>query len=334
MKKSIKVVALGPFPPPRGGVSVHLERLRLKSCGQSGISLSVFDIKRFTLHSEKKTRSFFRIAASLLQADIIHIHLHHPLKILPALLFRVLVKKILYTHHNSRGLQSFSFRMMMKLSHKIIFVNEDAYESFSDSPKSFHIPAYIPVAIKKQEQLNLGYGSGERKFRIASLCWHPRTPETFHGKDLYGFDLIIEAIRNIPNNDLNRSIELILLDPNKGMKQVYERMINDLNDEGNIAINYLCEEVDFPEWIRDFDLYIRAARSDGDSLSVREALEAGVQVLASDVCSRPEGTRLFKTDDALNLSRQIAKLSSVERKSPVIQPDYSLEIFELYKKLL
>jgi hypothetical protein len=41
------------------------------------------------------------------------------------------------------------------------------------------------------------------------------------------------------------------------------------------------------------DIYIRPQVSDGDSVALREALSLGIQVVASDVCIRPQGTNLY-----------------------------------------
>mgnify|MGYP001154533439 CR=1 FL=1 len=52
------------------------------------------------------------------------------------------------------------------------------------------------------------------------------------------------------------------------------------------------------------DLFVRPTNTDGDALSVREALYLRVPALASDVVPRPRGTRLFRTRDAADLRRR------------------------------
>jgi hypothetical protein len=42
---------------------------------------------------------------------------------------------------------------------------------------------------------------------------------------------------------------------------------------------------------------VRPSRSDGDALSVREALQAEIPVVASDVVQRPQGTLTFPAGD-------------------------------------
>jgi glycosyltransferase involved in cell wall biosynthesis len=44
-------------------------------------------------------------------------------------------------------------------------------------------------------------------------------------------------------------------------------------------------------------IIVRPTRSEGDALSVREGLSAGVPVIATDVVERPSGTVTFRRDD-------------------------------------
>jgi glycosyltransferase involved in cell wall biosynthesis len=56
---------------------------------------------------------------------------------------------------------------------------------------------------------------------------------------------------------------------------------------------------DFVDVIKTCDAFIRATTTDGDSLSVQEAMYLGKDVIASDVIDRPKGCILFKTEDEL-----------------------------------
>lgn len=53
------------------------------------------------------------------------------------------------------------------------------------------------------------------------------------------------------------------------------------------------------------DLFVRPTLFDGDAISVREALALGVPTVASDIGFRPPGTRLFKPGDIADLAFQI-----------------------------
>jgi glycosyltransferase involved in cell wall biosynthesis len=56
--------------------------------------------------------------------------------------------------------------------------------------------------------------------------------------------------------------------------------------------------------------------SDGDAISVREAIALGTPVVASDVVSRPTETVCFKTGDAQDLVSKIECLLSGAARRP------------------
>lgn len=61
------------------------------------------------------------------------------------------------------------------------------------------------------------------------------------------------------------------------------------------------------------DLFVRPTLFDGDAISVREALALGVPTVASDVGFRPPGTRLFKPGDVADLALQIDRALREDR---------------------
>jgi hypothetical protein len=61
-------------------------------------------------------------------------------------------------------------------------------------------------------------------------------------------------------------------------------------------------------------MVIRPTNTDGDSLTIREGLYLNKIVLASDVVQRPEGTKLFKTRNAMDLFEQM-KLLIIQKKN-------------------
>nr|WP_279636939.1 glycosyltransferase [Corallococcus llansteffanensis] len=81
------------------------------------------------------------------------------------------------------------------------------------------------------------------------------------------------------------------------------------------------------------DVFIRPTTHDGDSLSVREALALGVPCVASDVCARPEGTRLFKAGDEHALA---AAVSEALKAGPatVRAPDAGPVLLDVYAELM
>lgn len=323
MKKK-KILLIGPFPPPSGGVSVHLQRLLERANGNPDIFLSVFDYnKRKFFHSNRKTSTIFSGLFCFFSADILHIHISHPVKVFIAKLGKLVGKKIVYTQHNSREMEWESTKKIIQLAHRVVFV----FNPVSLPENGVVLPAFIPPTIKNelpQTIMEIFNRYAETFVTVSSA-----SGRLADGSDLYGFDIILEAI---PMVTVDNSA-FIFVDVNGKMKDRYSEKIKNIENETGKKIIFIDQEVDFPALLYLSSALIRATRSDGDSLSVREALSLGVPVLASDCVCRPEGCRLFKSGDAKDLAMQIGQLKKTSGNIPMVQPDCTPELFELYKKL-
>lgn len=333
-QRIIRVLLIGPMPPPSGGVSVHLSRLLGISLDQEGLALSVLDIRRMRLHTGKRsTRNIFLILKEFFLSDMVHLHVSKNIKYFLAVFSKLCAKKLVYTHHNSRLLSDRGTWKTMKLAAAIILVRDlrDALPQ-SLAGKASVIPAYLPaletsvLPPELEEQLT---GT-----LIFSHCYQQRNaPLLVDGLDLYGFDLIFDALETLLQEGLTKPVTVLLCDPNEAMTEVYRNRVMNLNTAGKIRIIYWTKELDFTSLFSRAELLIRASRSDGDAVSVREALNAGITVVASDCVERPEGTCLFRTGDAASLAEMLGE--NLDKKVVVKHPqkDYSNDIFRLYHSL-
>ena len=88
-------------------------------------------------------------------------------------------------------------------------------------------------------------------------------------------------------------------------------------------------------------IFVRPTNTDGDAVSVREALFFGLRTICSDVTYRPEGVILFKNRDIEDLKEKVIDaLDHVKKKGIKKTQDNDLsfsnaqQIMELYKRLL
>ena len=77
---------------------------------------------------------------------------------------------------------------------------------------------------------------------------------------------------------------------------------------------------------------VRPTSSDGDSVSVREALTLGVPCVATDVAVRPPGTIVARAGNAADLAEKL-EAAFTERPDPTDQPDCALLLMQLYELL-
>jgi glycosyltransferase involved in cell wall biosynthesis len=131
---------------------------------------------------------------------------------------------------------------------------------------------------------------------------------TFHrGEDLYGLDLLVEAVvRLVREHALDVGLAFLL--PQVG-DPAYLAGIRERAREAGVAERclFLTEPLEESSSLwRIADVVVRATNTDGNSLTVLEALALGVPVVASDCVERPEGSVTFRTRDAADLAARLA----------------------------
>lgn len=330
----IKILIFATMPPPIGGVSVHIERfLHFSKDYQDKVNIDVYDIKKRKLNginSEKK--GILILFYSFLSADIIHIHISNNFKILIALIAKLFRKRVVYTHHNSRVNHPKIFKYMTQLSDKIILVNDKEIDlKLLDRKKIEHIPAFLPPYEFKELPTFLNEKIEESTFVISTNCFKYTL---LNNKDLYGFDLIIEAYSSFITSPNIKNTLLIIVDPSGTTQEYVASCIKKypLINENNFL--YVSEKIDFVSLVRKSHLTIRATRSDGDSLSVRESLYLGIPIIASDVTYRPKGTILFQNENVKSLEEEILKVYSHQTViSEQDNQNFATKIIALYQKI-
>ena len=82
------------------------------------------------------------------------------------------------------------------------------------------------------------------------------------------------------------------------------------------------------------DCFIRYTSTDGDSLSIHEALEQGIPVIATDVVSRPSNVYLIHRGDNKELKKAIDFISSNFQYNKNKKENNNNELIDFYKQLL
>jgi glycosyltransferase involved in cell wall biosynthesis len=94
--------------------------------------------------------------------------------------------------------------------------------------------------------------------------------------------------------------------------------------------------------LRGNAIFVRPTRADGDALSVREALAAGVPVVASDIVDRPSGVVSFPTGDGAAFAAALEPLLDGTPQPAGGEPDsarsaagsFSEHLVSLYREQL
>jgi len=287
---------IGKTPPPIGGVSIHTSRL-LALCDDKKFNYNFYNYENFNL---------LTLFSAIRLAKVAHIHCNNPLLLsLFVILCKMLkTKSIITIHGNFKPNKSVFFFIEafgLYLSDTPILINKNSIEKAKMINKnSLLFSSFIPPI--KNEQLNNRMKNKIELLKTNSdmlFCTNAfEYTISRDGKEVYGIIPLIEFF----NQNIN--LGLIVSDP----KGSYLSYINRIKLELNENIVILDGGHSFFEVLKKSDCCIRNTTTDGDSLSIKEALFLGIRVIASNCVDRPEGVEIFKLDDQKSLSNTITKV--------------------------
>jgi glycosyltransferase involved in cell wall biosynthesis len=345
------IVQVGPYPPPLGGVSTYIRRLKHRLDGL-GLPNEVWDTSSGTKadpgvrHRDVKAVPWWH----LLRRDVRLVHYNISgmrAKRYVALFNRTLLRgrpTVLTLHGDASGLLALErARVVPALDSfgAVIAVREGDRETlarlgvrtmvaeipaFAPPLPSETDPALVPAAVGRFLDTHHPVLSANA-FRIA-----------FHeGVDLYGLDMCVELCADL--KETHPRVGFVFCIPEAGSEE-YLREIRSRIVARGVEPNFLVVNEPLPlcPILQRSDLFVRPTNTDGDAVSVREALYLRVPALASDVVPRPRGTRLFRTRDAADLRRRALEIlgdPEGERAalSRIEVPDNLGRILDVYRRL-
>ena len=310
------LLLIGPLPEPKGGVSIHIQRLghllekdfQVRYIDESRvIKPGLYNIR------SRKLSPYLQLIRS---ADIVHIqssltvlrcfHL-----LIAKLLFR---KRVLVTIHSIWGKSASEvqlLKLVLKLADKVIAVNNDILEKLG-LVNTVVQPAFIPPALDTEPDLPEMVGKWLEKQRKQSrkiITANAFRIELHEGQDLYGIDLCIEMMRRLVHDeDLQVSLVFIISSIDRAGNKLdeYLQLIKEWELEDHVLLT--CTSLSFVKLINQADIVLRPTCTDGDALTIREALYFNKPIIASDVVSRPTGTIIFKNRDLSDLCTKVTSL--------------------------
>ena len=311
MKK--KAVLIGAYPPPLGGISVFIDRLS-KKLKQENHDVKVYDFSK--LSKIEKGFFFFSILVNPVYAE--YQLNEHNTNIMLVLLARPFSKKIIFIDHNQRAIEKFStfqkwiFQFFIKKIDQLVFVNEKINEYYVKHniiiARTVSItPAFIPPFEIDEQKILSSYPQSVREFLktkfpviIANAC----RIDFHNGEDLYGLDLCIELVDRLKVGFPSIGIVFALADNTKQPEHLIK--MKELIEQKQIKPNFVFLSGQQEIWplFKLLHLMIRPTNTDGDAVSIREALHFGCPVLASDVCRRPENVTTFISRDIKDAVRK------------------------------
>jgi glycosyltransferase involved in cell wall biosynthesis len=341
-----KVLLIGHYSPPRGGVQAHVSALRDYLLGR-GVPVEVVDLSPNRkagagVHAPGGGLGVMRLLSTL-RYDVAHLHVGgrlSPRLAALALLAGVLPgRRAVLTFHSGgypsspegraarpRSLRGFALRRLDAL----VAVNEEIAAWFRQvgveaervrliSP--YALPAAPPAAAPPEP--------------LRSFLERHRPLIVSAGglEEAYDLPLQIEVLGQLREKFPRAG--LVLLGDGVLHEELRRRAAEKPYGEHVLLCGDVGREVAL-RVIADSDLMLRTTLYDGDSIAVREAVHFGVPVVATDRAPRPAGVRVVPAQDLARL-REAAEqcLSDGARRAPAAGPSEEnlAALLALYEEL-
>lgn len=347
-KPAIKIELWGTYPPPFGGVTIHIKRLfaYLKEqkefvCSVANFNGTVDDPKEHIVKIKHPVFVFLKLPFQ--KRRLIHFHSRQILgwALLRLLGFRHL--KIITLHNQilrklegnfKRKLATFGLNGFDR-----ILLNDQDYGEFLNSTfkvpkeKMRFVPAFIPPLKSEyrgvpQEILNF---RKKKTFVISANAW---MLVRIGGKDLYGAATLIDLVKRLKDDGMDVGLVFVL--PQIGDEE-YFSIIQQKIDQDKLKEEILIFNRPIPNAFEVWgisDLFVRPTMMDIEGISIKESLMMGTPVVASDVCARPVQCHIYPygdLDKLVTLSEQI--LVNRERVTD-FEESSAEQIVNEYKSLL
>lgn len=351
-----KIALIGPYPPPYGGISIHIKRLK-EQVERSGYECVVYALGRQkpsegNIIQVKNLKRWMLMYFFFAKEDVIHFH--NPdwrMRVIMGLMGLLGKKTIISIHGESLNdslkegswLRKRIIKFGLKNTSFIIADNENIKSLVLSlgvkQQKVSYVSAFFPPTVKEDDYQ-----------KVPQYVWdfiHQHEPVIsanafkicfYNGIDLYGLDMIVEVAARLKDKYPKLGIAFCLPDIgdqeyfNKLNQQIKERCLND----HILFITKPPEEV-YPIW-QESDIFVRPTVTDGDALSIREALYLNTPVVASDACPRPKGVVLFNNCDVDSFTRRVeevlADYARFKNKAESIEVDNGInKILKVYNGL-
>jgi glycogen(starch) synthase len=344
----LKVLLLGPYPPPHGGVEISLASLQ-DFLHRHEVCCEVINLTR---HRKAEGRgvhypaSAMEVVRLVLQkkAEIIHVHIGGNvswrllgLGLVCSLLPR---RKLVLTLHSGgypsspagkaarpTSLRGFLFRRFDGL----IGVNQELVDMFV----SFGVPLrkirlILPFALAAQVP-NVVLPETIQRF----LETHGPVLFTVSGLEQeYDLPLQIEALGHLRETLPDAGLLIVGVGSREG--EIRDRIQAKPHAEHVLLAGDVSNEVVL-RIMSLSDILLRTTRYDGDSIAVREAQHFGLPVVATDNGMRPEGVTLIPVADLDALCRAVRSAlekPQVRQSSPGADASNLRAVVEFYQELL
>ncbi len=299
----MRVLLVGDYPPPHGGVAVHVQQLH-RFLRSQGVEAKVLDIGKGgrpdpdVLPVRSLAQYSLKLAGFLHAGWTVHVHTsgNNPKSWVLAATASVpgpRAPRVITLHSGllpgylaqSAARRAFA-RAALAGYDRIVAVSTAVEAALLDAgvpARKVQVePAFCASQVQPGEPSPAVEAARARRRPLLSMAHHP--------SPVYGRALALRALRLLART--HPDVGLALFGPGTGT----EAFAREVREAGVGAHLEVLGELDHGQalaLIARSDVFLRPTTHDGDAISVREALTLGVPCVASAVCARPEGTLTY-----------------------------------------
>lgn len=322
--KTVSLAILGSYPPPYGGVGIHVQRL-CPLLDQRGISYRVYNAtgdvgdgeRIVSVYRERKTW-MLRYLFTAKEPAIYILSGRLSAWVIGALMASWRGKRVLLRLRNAAlpdwvergGWKKWVTRFALRRMSGIVCVSRlllDCARRLGVEESRLHwSPGFLPPDAEKLDRGSVAESVWPFVERHEPVIAANGKVEWYRDEDLYGLDLLVELAGRLKSDYPNLGIVVCFWDHHAKDQPYLEQLMTRaslLGVEENICFNTRSGE--FVPVLAASDLFIRPTNTDGDANSIREAHYLGIPAIASDAVDRPDGTLLFRTRNLDDLEARV-----------------------------
>lgn len=319
-----KYVVISSFPPPIGGVSVFAQR-KVANLVAQGYSPTIIDLVKKTWWLSLICSAIFRKKSRFIVNTL------NPFVLVFLFVLHILKQCFLYDHNASRFYTDSTIKKKLLAffaarAARVVVVHRrlcSFYEQFGISP--LVESPFLPPDESRYKEITSNYPDSlwrfikaDNYYILLNSAW--RYVQTSDGIDLYGFTESLDLLETLCDKKLPFRMVFAIADfkQNNCPSKLIQRF-NRLHNKGSLYLLHGQHEL----WplFKYADIFLRTTATDGESISVLEALHYKCPVVASDVVPRPNGVSTYKYGNYSELIRCVLRCLQEKRKSHVIKTD-------------
>ena len=303
-----------------GGVSVHIQRLTYLLKDKFNfkyIDESPKKLSKDKLLNIRSIKDQPKILNLMRDSDVIHIHSGNcVLRVYFMLVAVFFNKKFIVTLHSMR-LEGFKLRLtnhFLTKACRIIAVSEEIKLKL---PKKIQLntellEAFLSPQIDNEPELPTSIETLIKDYRDGGytvLAANAFRIRKLKRGELYGLDQCVKVAEYAKNENYRLHIIFVIGTVKEEDRAYLDSFLKEINDkELSDFITVFPSSLSFIKLINEVDVVLRPTLTDGDALTIREALFMNKNVIASNVVKRPGHTSLYETANAFDLYSKIKEL--------------------------